>query len=128
MAGLVIEFLFIKWLFHLSYRKSFWADVSANFASALLGIIFIPLAGLLWELFPGLLLNRITGLGTFNPVTWFWTFLSGCLINAYIESIVYKKVFQINFDFKSKTFLWLLLANAISVAVALLSLFVKPMR
>jgi len=73
--GLLIEFFFIGWLFSLSQKQAIIATVTANAVSAVAGIVLIPLAGIAWELFPGSIVNRAFGWGTFNPVTWVATFL-----------------------------------------------------
>jgi hypothetical protein len=58
------------------------ADLAANAASTLLGVILIPLAGMTWKLFPSLLFYRFLNWGTFNPVNWTINFFIACLINA----------------------------------------------
>ena len=80
---------------------------SANAVSAVAGIVLIPLAGFVWEVFPGSVINTIFSWGTFNPITWIGTFVLGCLINGWLEGVVYKKWFAPEFKFKSKAFLWL---------------------
>ncbi len=124
--GLSIEFFFIKYFFSLSQKKAAIATLSANAVSSIAGIILIPLAGIAWELFPGSVINWSFGWGTFNPLTWVATFFLGCLVNAVLEGVVYKKWFAPEFRFKSKVFLWLLVANSFSVGAALVSLWVKP--
>ena len=126
--GLLIEFFFIKWLFGFSAKRAVIADVSANTVSSIAGIVLIPLAGLAWELFPASVINWAFGWGTFNPATWVGSFFLGCLINALLEGAVYKKWFAPSFRFKSKIFLWLLVANAFSVGAAYISFWVSPVR
>jgi hypothetical protein len=126
--GLVIEFFFVKWLFNLSAKRALFADISANTISSIAGIVLIPLAGIAWELFPASVINWAFGWGTFNPVTWFGTFVLGCLVNALLEGAVYKKWFSHNFRFKSKIFVWLLVTNAFSVGAAYISFWLNPVR
>ena len=126
--GLVVEFFFVRWLFGMSAKQAAIADLSANAVSAVAGLVLIPLAGVVWELFPGSVINWAFDWGTFNPVTWGGTFLLACLINALLEGAVYKKWFAPEFRFKSRKFLWLVVANAISVGAAFGSLCVAPMR
>lgn len=126
--GLLVEFFFIRWLFDFSAKKASIATVSANAVSAVAGIILIPLAGIAWEVFPASIINKIFSWGTFNPITWIGTFVLGCLVNGLLEGAVYKKWFAPEFKFKSKAFLWLLAANAISVGAAFVSLWLKPMQ
>jgi len=126
--GLLIEFIFIKWLLTLSNRKTAIATISANAISSIVGIILIPLAGIAWEIFPGSVFNWAFDWSTFSPLTWAATFVLGCLINALIEGAVYKKWFAPEFKFKSKAFLWLITANSFSVGAAYVSLWLNPVQ
>ena len=126
--GLLVEFFFIKWLFTLSSKKAALATLSANAFSSVAGIILIPLAGIAWELFPGSVINWVFNWGTFNPITWGATFVLGCLVNSVLEGMVYKKWFAPQFRFKSKVFLWLVVANSISVGAAFASLWLNPVK
>ena len=127
-AGLVIESIFVLKLFNLPATKVFIATFGANFVSAVAGIILIPLSGIAWEIFPGSIFNDLLNMGTFNPITWGATFILACMINVAIEGMVYQKIFKLPFMFKSKAFFWFLLANAFSVGVALISVFIKPLQ
>jgi hypothetical protein len=127
-VGLVIEYLFIRRLFNLAPKRAAIATFTANAASAVAGVIFIPVSGIVWELFPGSLYMWAFGWGTFNPLTWGGTVFLACLINAFIESVIYRKVFKVSLVIKSKAFLWLVVANAFSVGVALASMWVVPVR
>lgn len=126
--GLLVEFFFIKWLFSLSPKKAALATISANAVSSVAGVILIPMAGIGWELLPGLAMDWAFGWGTFNPVTWSATFIMGCLINGLVEGAVYKKWFAPEFRFKSKAFLWLLVANSLSVGAAFVSMWISPVE
>ncbi|MEW6563351.1 MAG: hypothetical protein AB1400_09000 [Pseudomonadota bacterium] len=68
--GLMAEFFFIWKVFSLSPKQALLADIAANTASALLGVLLIPLAGIVWEVFPGLAFYHLFNMGTFNPITW----------------------------------------------------------
>lgn len=122
--GLLAEFFFVRWLTTLTVRQGIVADLSMNAASALLGIILIPLAGIAWELFPGSILYKIFDIGTFNPGTWTATFLFAVLINAALESLVLRLAFKQKTD--KRVFWWLCVANSLSVGLAFGSLFVRP--
>lgn len=124
--GLVVEFFFIWKVFALSPIRALVADLSANAASTLLGAILIPLAGIAWEIFPGLAFYQLLNMGTFNPVTWGATFIFACLINAWLENLVLKNFFKL--PFTRKTFSWLSVANAFSVGIAFGSLWWKPVQ
>lgn len=117
-VGLVVEFAFIKWLFPISFIKAVIAVISANITSTIAGIILIPLAGIVWELFPGSIIYWVFGWGTFNPVGWAATLFLACFVNGFIERFVYIKWFVPVFKIKSMGFLWLLIANSVSVGIA----------
>lgn len=127
-VGLLVEYLFVRKLFEIKPLKAVIATIAANAASAILGILLIPLAGIAWEVFPGLLFYHVLKMGTFNPITWCATFLIACAVNVVLEGLVYKKAFKFNFLFKSRKFLWFMLANTASVGVATASLIINPMQ
>lgn len=126
--GLLVEFFFVRWLFGLSVKRALVADFSANAISSAVGLILIPVTGLAWEVFPASVINWAFGWGTFNPVTWTGTFLLACLVTTLVEGLVYRQWFARDFLFRSGQFLWLLLANALSVGVAFASLWLSPVR
>ncbi|MFT5593924.1 MAG: hypothetical protein ACI8SR_002311 [Oceanicoccus sp.] len=127
-VGLLVEYLFVRKLFQVTPQKALLATITANVASAILGILLIPLAGIAWEVFPGLLFYHVLKMGTFNPVTWCATFLIACAVNVALEGLVYKKIFKFSFLFKSRMFLWFMLANTASVGVATASLIINPVQ
>jgi hypothetical protein len=98
--GLLIEFFFVRWLFELSAKKAAAADLAANTVSTIAGLVLIPLAGIAWEFFPGSVVYWAFGWGTFNPVTWFGTFLLASLINTVLEGMVYRKMVRSGFSFQ----------------------------
>ncbi len=127
-VGLLVEYVFVRHLFKVALPKAILATITANAASAILGVLLIPLAGIAWEVFPGLLFYHFLNMGTFNPITWCATFLIACAINVALEGLVYKKIFKFSFLFKSKMFLWFMLANTASVGVATASLIINPVQ
>src|SRR4029078_4473643 len=80
-AGLIVELFFVRWLTAFGWGKSIVADIAMNAASSLLGVVLIPLAGVAWEFFPGVLIYKFLKIGTFNPGTWAATFLMAVFIN-----------------------------------------------
>ncbi len=126
--GLIIEYFFIKQIFKLQAKDTLKTVLVANIISAILGVILIPLGGILWEIFPAGIYNSILGWGTFNPITWGGTFLLASFINAIVEGLVYKKIFKIEFLFKSRKFLYLFLINILSVSLAFASIWVYPVH
>jgi hypothetical protein len=125
-VGLVAEYLFVRWLFQLPIQRSIIATVVANGVSSVAGILLIPLAGIIWEYFPGMMYMKILKWGTFNPITWAATFILACLVNTAIEALVYKKVFNLNV--RKREFWWVFVANAVSVGVAFVTLFLVPLE
>jgi hypothetical protein len=124
--GLVIELFFVRWLTGFSWTKSLLADVAMNAASSLVGLFLIPIGGLAWEFTAGLIMYKTLNIGTFNPITWAATFLIAVFINSALETTVLCRAFkQKPFN---RFFWWLSLANALSVGVALASIFMYPPR
>jgi hypothetical protein len=123
-AGLFIEYFIVWRVTSLGVWRSILADVTMNAASTLLGIVLIPLAGIAWEFFPGILLYKWFNLGTFNPGTWAATFVLAVLINSVLEMTVLRVAFKQRFG--KRLFLWLCLANALSVGLAMASFLIYP--
>lgn len=128
LAGLIIEYFFVRRLTGFSVKRSLIADVTMNAASLLLGIVLIPLAGFAWEISVGSLLwewnNYI--FGSFHPLNLTATFTLAVLINAAIENFVLRKIFKLEKD--KAGFRWLCLANALTVGIALSSLWFFPIK
>lgn len=124
--GLLFELFAIRIIFDTPWLRSAIASVTANAGSALLGLPLIPLAGIVWEFFPGSIYTSILGWGTFNPITWAATLVIACLLNALIEGFILRRLFKLPVG--QKQFWLLALANAISVGVAFGSLFVVPVQ
>lgn len=123
-SGLLVEFFFVRWLTRLDVKMGAVADLTMNAASALLGIFLLPLAGIVWEFFPGIILHSAFNIGTFNPGTWTATFLLAVFINAALETSVLRRVFKQQTG--KRVFWWLCVANSLSVAIAFASLFTHP--
>jgi hypothetical protein len=126
VIGLLVEYLFVRWFFPLSPQRAAFATLAANAASTLAGVPLIPLAGLLWALFPGTIYTEWLGWGTFNPISWGAAFGLACGLNVAIESLVFKRFFQCRLRWRA--WLGLGIANSLSVGVALASLFIVPAR
>lgn len=124
--SLLIELAAIRAIFQVPWARAGFADVAANAGSTLLGLPLIPLAGIVWELFPGSLYMRALSWGTFNPITWGATFFIACLLNAAIEGFILKRFLKLPLG--RRRFWLLVLANALSVGVAFASLFIAPVE
>lgn len=120
--GLPIEWLILRHSFSLPAWRAAGVTVAANAASAVLGILLIPLAGFIWEIIPGQLLMALAHLGTFNPVTWGATFVLACLVNTGIELSVCKRIFKLPVGRREQ--LLVLAANGLSVGLAFASLWI----
>jgi hypothetical protein len=124
--GLLVEFFIVRWLFALPIGKAAIATVVANAVTAIAGVPLIPLAGIIWEFFPGMLYTGPLHWGTFNPITWVATFLLACLVTTAIEALVYRYGFKLRVGLRE--FVWLTIANSLSVGVAFASLFIFPIE
>ncbi len=124
LAGLVIEYFFVKRLTGFSVKRSIIADVAMNATSLLFGIVLIPLAGLAWEFSAGQLLYDQVNIGSFSYVAWIATFILAVLINTTIEYFVLRKMFKLE---RTKSgFRWLFLANALTVGITFASFWFFP--
>ena len=122
--GLIVELFFVRWLTGFGWGKAVLADVAMNAASSLIGVFLIPVAGLAWEFSAGITLDKVFNIGTFNPFTWAATFVVAVFVNSALETTVLRYGFKQR-PFK-RFFWWLALANAISVGIAMASLFKYP--
>jgi hypothetical protein len=102
------------------------ATLAMNRASAALGAVLIPLVGVAWEIFPGLILYPVFKIGTFSPVTWVATFILAVLVNSGIELFVLKKWFQVRWSERNLAILGA--ANALSVGLAYASFWTEPIN
>jgi hypothetical protein len=108
----------------MRWKKALLVDLVMNLASGLLGAVAIPLAGMLWEYFPGTLFYKAFHLGTFNPITWTATCLMAIFISSAVESVVVRYLFK--FELDSKRFWAVVGANVLSTAIAFISLIRHP--
>src|SRR6266567_2761987 len=123
LLGLVVEgFVLYRW-FRLPPKTALIADVTMNAVSTLVGYFAIPWAGYGYELAIARYLYRF-GLYTFNPVAWLVTVVGAAAINTVIELAVLKIGWKIKYT--RSNFGRLLIANIVSVALAFVSLMVRP--
>lgn len=123
-AGLLVEFFFIRRATNLRGRRCLTADITMNLASAALGMLLIPLSGILWELLAGITIHPLFNVGTFNPATWGATVLLAAAINAVIEGFVLQKGFKQKLG--RRGFRLLFAANFVSVSIAFISIIIHP--
>ena len=125
LIGLIVEYFVVRGITNLSFSRAAFADVAMNAGSAILGILLIPIAGIIWEIFPGMIIYKVFNIGTFNLGTWIATILMAAAINTFIERFVLRKVFKQ--PVVGKRGFWLLFAgNAISISIAFASIIYKP--
>lgn len=117
LAGLVIEFFFVWQITELGVEKSIYADLLMNLASTVIGIILIPVFGLIVVL---------PFRATFGLAAWIATFCVTVLINTSVESLVLLRGFKQRIG-KSE-FCWLGLANALSAGAAFATFAVRPVQ
>jgi hypothetical protein len=119
-VGLIIEWL-VLWLgFALPLRKAAVIGASMNVFSMLVGILFIPVLGLGWDVLLGSLLYSV-----FNvPGTWIPASLMAVLVNTTVETGVVKWGFKVPLSRRRVSLLCA--ANCASVAIAFVSLWLRP--
>lgn len=133
VASLVVEYAFARRLFALSSGRTAFAVAMANLFSTLIGWVLLPLVGLLeyWiigDLLPGAILGKMLGAKwEADPATWAAPFLTACVANAFLEGLVYEYGFNVGLRFRSRVFGWIIVANAVTVTAALLSLALVPL-
>jgi len=126
LAGLFFEFLVLRYFFPMPWKKAVIIDLVINAASGIVGALLIPLAGIIWEFFPGLILYKVLNMGTFNPLTWAATCIMAVFISTGIETLVIR--FGFKFEITKRRFWSLALANLGSTAIAWISLQIHPPR
>ena len=117
LIGLITEIVFVKCFLKHTFLKSVLIAFVMNVASTVLGIVVIPLSGIIVEV-----LMIPFGTGTFHPSHVIMSFIFAVLSNVLIEGLTVKWIFKYKFK---KMFWWLFIANAISVAAACLVLGFK---
>lgn len=124
-AGLAVEIGVLRFGFGLGWGRAAIAAIVVNLISAAIGLVAIPLLGVAWEIFPGMLLSRLFDIHTFHPITWAATFVFALVVTTIIEVLALRWIFRLEAT-RPRWGLWLG-ANAASVASAFLSFFVTPM-
>jgi hypothetical protein len=126
LFGLAVELPFVRFLTGFSWQRASIADLAMNAASTIVGIVLIPISGIAWEYAADFTVYRYWKVGTFNPVAWAATFLLAVALNAIIEQSVLRWGFRQWMG--ARGFAWLSVANALSVGLALWSIFHNPPR
>ena len=118
IAGLLVEFLFVKFFTKTTWLKAGLVAFVMNLITCLLGIILIPISGLLIEfiMYP-------VSPATFHWSHWLMSYLVIILMNTLIEGIFIKLTLKQKFK---SVFWWLFGANTISVLICVLYMTLKP--
>jgi hypothetical protein len=123
--SLLIESLFVWRIFRLTPGRAFLAALAANVASMALGVVGIPVLGIL----PDLALH-ITGLHewfgwlTFSAAGWALIAILAVAFNLAVELPVYRYAFKLRLT--PRAIAWLATANAITVGIAFISNAIVP--
>lgn len=119
-AGLLIEWAFVFRLTRSTLLRAGAMTVVMNVISTLVGIVGIPLSGIIWEFVAAPLFN----LGTFSPITWFVSCVLAALLSTVVETASLCLIFRVAWT--RRLFWWLALANAITTGMALISIMLSP--
>ncbi|MEN1680475.1 MAG: hypothetical protein AAGJ46_12855 [Planctomycetota bacterium] len=122
--GLLIEFCFLLSLTRADMAKAAWMTLVMNFASTVLGVIGVPLAGILWELVAAFTVYPLFGSGTFTPVSWAVSCLLAAALNSLVEAGVLSRSFGI--AWRRELIGTLFVANLITVGIAMGSILQPP--
>lgn len=117
LAGVIIETIFIKFILKPDWIRTAIMVLGMNLASAVIGVFAIPVTGLIAEL----AMSPIP-VGTFHISHWIVAYILAVLCNVCIEGLFLKLVFKMTFK---NNFKWLTVANAISVALAVIAMTFK---
>lgn len=114
IAGLVIEFLFIKFAAKQTFAKSALISLVMNAISAIIGCFALPIIGFVVEI-----VLSVISTATFHPTHWAVAYILGLAFNVLIEGAAIKLLFKMPFK---KNRIWLIVANAISVIICVISM------
>lgn len=112
LIGIIIEIMFVKYFLKELYFKSILITFVMNLVSTILGVVAIPLSGIICEF-----LMIPFGTGTFHPTHWIMSYIFAIVSNVFVEGLTIKFIFKYRFR---KIFWWLCIANAISVIICIL--------
>lgn len=115
VAGLLVKFVYVRYLTRLAWSRCAVVDVAMNVAFTFTNLISLPAAFLVWTL-PRLALNRVIGADDADPVNWVALLMVMALITALSDALVLRFVFKL--ELGKKTFWLLYVTNAVCIAVA----------
>lgn len=122
IAGLLIEWPFIKWVTQLSWGKAIVPLIVCNVVSATVGAIFVALGGLIFQLTLHLMyyLLGLDNIGTFNPFGVGAATLFVAAVTALVEYAVLILWFKTKKSLKNYGIL--LVAQILSVTLAMMQM------
>ena len=98
--------------------------LTMNAVSTAVGLIGVPLSGVIWELIASATILPLFHWGTFNPVSWGVSCTLAALLNTAIEMTSLRLIFKVAWT--RRLFWWLFLANVITVGMAMVSILMRP--
>jgi hypothetical protein len=122
-AGLIIEYIFLIRLTRTTWLRAGLMTIVMNAISSCVGIFGIPLSGILWELIASITILPLFDWGTFNPISWIVSCTLAVLLNTVIETASLRLIFKMPWTIR--LFLWLALANLITVGMAFVSIMLS---
>ncbi len=111
-AGLAVEIPFVKFFVKVSWARALLLAIVMNLTTAVTGIVFIPVSGIVVEI-----LLIPTGTATFHLIHWVISYAAVAAVNALAEGATLRLIQKQRIR---STFSWLLAANAFSVLFCVL--------
>lgn len=119
-SGLLIEYFAAFKFLKTNWKKSALVVITMNAMSAIIGLLLIPLSGIIVEI-----LTLPFGGGTFQLSHWILDYIAVVLCNVLIEGLSLKLIFKYSFV---KNLPWLLGANGISVVICILIPLIRSLN
>ncbi len=125
--GLVVEYLALRWIANVTWKRAAIAVIAINAATSLIGYVAIPLFTLAWEFVLSYTIYQVIRLGMFNPFGWISTIIVIGAITGFPEYLLLTKAFKIQFK-RKRSWLWWWLANCVSVLIAFITVLIWPVH
>jgi len=118
ISGLLIEIGFVKYFTKVGWIKTIVVTTVMNAISATVGVILILITGLVAAVFACF----ISKTWTFH---WLVSYVAAILTNTILEGAIIRLMLKLSL---SKNFRWLFVANAISVGICAVYLYLFPIH
>ena len=119
VIGLIIEAVVIKNLFQFGLFRSLFTSFCANFVSALIGFILVPIVTLVWEFFLAFILNKFIAVSSFHLIGWIMSALIAGSVSTAIELFIIGRYFFTSHFTKIQIFIFYI-ANLLTAFIALM--------